>query len=205
MHIRLSNDRPVAATGIRIILAGLDLGLIVYTNADRASALATSALGLVGFVALVRKRRPCRAAVAASMLAGAALGSANAAYAASRIGDLDIMSLSSPLHAWPAALSSTTIALGALVLLSYRSTRSNLLGVAIAGIGFWGPTLLWLGGVVVFNIFTIAIIGGRVYNYSQGMLTLLGALVFSTGFISFCALLRRVVTMHDASQQKQHL
>ncbi|RPI21235.1 MAG: hypothetical protein EHM61_25280 [Acidobacteria bacterium] len=195
--IRLSDKHPVSATAIRAVLSGVDLNVIVYPNSDLTSTFAMIALGIGGFVFVAVRRRPGRTVVMAAIFLGAAFAVAGFAYASVRIGLVDIVSTSRRFQAWPAVAPGVMTAFGALVFLAYRSNRSRVVAVAVSGLGFWGPTILWIAGIATFNLIADARIGSPIYNYAQGLLTLIGAIAFTACFASSCVIVRRMVNRED--------
>jgi hypothetical protein len=55
----------------------------------------------------------------------------------------------------------------------------------------WGPVIVWLGWPLVLNRSVVARIGSPLYNYRAGLLTLIGAVLFTLLLVVAFAAARR--------------
>jgi hypothetical protein len=191
--IRLSDQRPLVATVAATVLKGADLCLIVYPRADRPTCIVLVGVGLIGLAWAIVRRRVERRVFATAVVLGGAVAAGQFAYATLRIPGIEaVSSAGAPPHVWMFAATSFLTAWGSLRFIEAKTWRGRTVALAIGGmLNGWGPVIVWLGWPLVFNRLVVARIGSPLYNYRPGLLTLIGAVVFTLLLVVAFAAARR--------------
>jgi len=198
--IRLSMDRPILSPIAGALLKGLDLCLVVFPRADRATCGAFALLGVIGLGwGIVRRRGKCRVAIAA-LGAGGLFAGGHAGYAFFRVSRIDVVSsVEGPLHAWMFAAGWALAAWGAYRFSVARTWKGRVVGVALAVLNALSMVLVWLGWPLMFNARVMGTLGGPLYNLRPGFLTLIGTLALAilalVAFASTGCILRGVSSL----------
>jgi hypothetical protein len=173
--IRLSMDRPILATIAGVTRSGLDLCLVVFPMADRATCGAFAVFGLVGLAwGSVRKTRNLRATIAALGLGGL-FAAGHVGYVAFRVSRIDVVSPADrALHAWMFVATWALVGWGAYRFLVARTWKGHVVGVALAVLNASCMVFVWLGWPLLFNARAHSLLGEPLYNLRPGLLTLIG-------------------------------
>lgn len=199
LTIRLSHREAGTTRAARVLLKALDLGLVVYAGGDRVTPMLICILGVLGIFWLVFRKAASARILVISLIVGGVFGCAHMTYAALRMGRVDAISSPPAWKWWPAAVTLVLAAFGSAVFLTARSRRARVFAVAAATLPLAGPALLWLGSSFVFNLMVRDRIGMPLYNYAQGTLYLLAAVVFGCAFVVGCLMARRSIRAHRQS------
>jgi hypothetical protein len=191
--IRLSDRRPLVATVTATVLKGVDLCLIVYPRSDRPTCVVLMGVGVIGLAWVILRRRVERRVFVTAVVLGGAVAAGQFAYATLRIPGIEaVSSAGASPHVWMFAATWFLTAWGSLRFVEARTWRGRTVALAIGSmLNGWGPVIVWLGWPLVFNRFAVARIGSPLYNYRPGLLTLIGAVVFTLLLVVAFAAARR--------------
>jgi hypothetical protein len=168
-------DRPILATIAGVMRSGLDLCLVVFPMADRATCGVFAAVGLVGLAwGIARRTWNLRATIAALGLGGL-FAAGHVGYVASRVPRIDIVSSADrALHVWMFVATWALVAWGACRFLVARTWKGRVVGVALAVLNASCMVFVWLGWPWLFNTRAHSLLGEPLYNLRPGLLTLIG-------------------------------